>query len=243
MDLFPAIDLCGGKAVRLLHGDYNNMTVYSEAPLSVAQGFREAGAQYLHLVDLEAARDGGTPNEATVRNICANSALKVEVGGGVRDMHTAERYLSLGAMRVIIGTAAITDPDFLKQAVREFGDRIAVAVDIRNGFVATHGWMQTSEETCFDFCRKLQNEGVRTVICTDISKDGALKGLDTNLYHRLASDFTMNIVASGGVSKLSDLRELSETGVCAAILGKALYIGDIDLKEAIAVLDKEQKVC
>ena len=238
MELFPAIDLCSGKAVRLLHGDYDHMTVYSDVPLVIARGFYEAGARYLHLVDLDAARDGGTPNEKIIKGICANSALSVEIGGGVRDMHTAEKYLSFGAMRVIIGTAAVTDPSFLKHAVREFGDRIAVAVDIRGDFVATHGWMQTSKETCFDFCHMLQNEGIRTVICTDISKDGALSGVNTELYKKLASDFTMDIVASGGVSRLDDLLALSGTGVSAAILGKALYTGNIDLKQAIAQFDK-----
>lgn len=238
MELFPAIDLCGGKAVRLLHGDYDHMTVYSDTPLAIVQGFYEAGARYLHLIDLDAARDGGTPNEKTIKDICANSELNVEIGGGVRDMHTAEKYLSFGAMRVIIGTAAVTDPPFLKQAVREFGDRIAVAADVRGGFVATHGWIQTSNESCFDFCRRLQNEGVRTVICTDISKDGALSGVNTDLYKKLAAAFTMDIVASGGVSSLDDLLALSETGVSAAILGKALYTGNIDLKQAIAQLDK-----
>ena len=165
MELYPAIDLYEGKAVRLLHGNYNEMTVYSDDPVAVAEGFRAAGARYLHLVDLEAARDGGTPNIATVKEICAKSGLIVEIGGGVRNMHTAEAYLRMGAARVIIGTAAVTDPDFLREALREFDDRIAIAVDIKGGFVATHGWVQTSEETCFDFCRKLENKGVSIVSC------------------------------------------------------------------------------
>jgi phosphoribosylformimino-5-aminoimidazole carboxamide ribotide isomerase len=241
LELYPAIDLYGGKAVRLLHGNYEEMTIYSDDPAAVAEEFRQAGARYLHLVDLEAARDGGTPNLATIQEICAKSALNVEIGGGVRNMHTAEAYLELGAKRVIIGTAAVTDPDFLREALREFGDKIAIAVDIKGGFVATHGWVQTSEETCFDFCRKLENKGVKTVICTDISKDGALTGVNTALYAKLADHFSMDIVASGGVHTMDDLTALAGTGVSAAILGRALYTGSIDLKEAIELIDKVSK--
>lgn len=238
MELYPAIDLYEGKAVRLLHGNYNEMTVYSDNPLAVAEGFHAAGARYLHLVDLEAARDGGTPNIATVKEICAKSGLIVEIGGGVRNMHTAETYLHMGAARVIIGTAAVTDPDFLREAIREFDDRIAIAVDIKGGFVATHGWVQTSEETCFDFCRKLENKGVKTVICTDISKDGALTGVNTQLYTKLADLFEMDIIASGGVHTMDDLVALAHTGVSGTVLGRALYTGSIDLKTAIAEIDK-----
>ena len=238
MELYPAIDLYEGKAVLLLHGNYNEMTVYSDDPLAVAEGFRAAGARYLHLVDLEAARDGGTPNIATVKEICAKSGLIVEIGGGVRNMHTAETYLHMGAARVIIGTAAVTDPDFLREALREFDDRIAIAVDIKGGFVATHGWVQTSEETCFDFCRKLENKGVKTVICTDISKDGALTGVNTQLYTKLADLFEMDIIASGGVHTMDDLVALAHTGVSGTVLGRALYTGSIDLKTAIAEIDK-----
>lgn len=238
MELYPAIDLYEGKAVRLLHGNYNEMTVYSDDPVAVAEGFRAAGARYLHLVDLEAARDGGTPNIATVKEICAKSGLIVEIGGGVRNMHTAETYLRMGAARVIIGTAAVTDPDFLREAIREFDDRIAIAVDIKGGFVATHGWVQTSEETCFDFCRKLENKGVKTVICTDISKDGALTGVNTQLYTKLADLFEMDIIASGGVHTMDDLVALAHTGVSGTVLGRALYTGSIDLKTAIAEIDK-----
>ena len=241
MELYPAIDLYGGKAVRLLHGNYDEMTVYSDDPLAVAESFRRAGARYLHLVDLEAARDGGTPNIATIKDICAKSGLIVEVGGGVRNMHTADTYLSLGAQRVIIGTAAVTDPDFLREAIRKFDDKIAVAVDVKGGFVATHGWVRTSEETCFDFCRKLENKGIKTVICTDISKDGALTGINTELYTKLAGLFKkMDVIASGGVHTIDDLAALAETGVSGAVLGRALYTGSIDLKAAIERMDRNR---
>jgi len=238
MDLYPAIDLCGGKVVRLLRGDYNKMTVYSDAPLEVAQAFKRAGADFLHLVDLDGAKAGSVLNFEIIGKIVSSSGLKVEVGGGIRNISTVERYLNLGVMRVIIGTAAVTDPDFLKEAVRRYGDKIAVAVDIKDGFVATHGWTQTSEESCFDFCQKLQDIGVKTVICTDISKDGAMLGVNEELYEKLTRGFSMDFIASGGVSSMYDLIKLSETGVNGAILGKSIYSGSIDLENAIVMMKK-----
>jgi len=238
MDLYPAIDLCGGKVVRLLRGDYNKMTVYSDAPLEVAQAFKRAGADFLHLVDLDGAKAGSVLNFEIIGKIVSSSGLKVEVGGGIRNISTVERYLNLGVMRVIIGTAAVTDPDFLKEAVRRYGDKIAVAVDIKDGFVVTHGWTQTSEESCFDFCQKLQDIGVKTVICTDISKDGAMLGVNEELYEKLTRGFSMDFIASGGVSSMYDLIKLSETGVNGAILGKSIYSGSIDLENAIVMMKK-----
>jgi len=238
MDLYPAIDLSGGKVVRLLRGDYNKMTVYSDAPLEVAQAFKRAGADFLHLVDLDGAKAGSVLNFEIIGKIVSSSGLKVEVGGGIRNISTVERYLNLGVMRVIIGTAAVTDPDFLKEAVRRYGDKIAVAVDIKDGFVVTHGWTQTSEESCFDFCQKLQDIGVKTVICTDISKDGAMLGVNEELYEKLTRGFSMDFIASGGVSSMYDLIKLSETGVNGAILGKSIYSGSIDLENAIVMMKK-----
>lgn len=238
MDLFPAIDLRGGKAVRLLRGDYDKMTVYSDSPLEVACDFKRAGADYLHVVDLDGAKDGNTPNYEVIGKIVTESGLKVEVGGGIRSIAIAEQYLNLGVMRVIIGTAAVTDPDFLLDAVNRFGDKIAVGVDIKDGFVATHGWTQTSAESCDDFCQKLQDIGVKTVICTDISKDGAMQGVNEELYEKLTQRFSMNIIASGGVSVMDDLIKLSKIGVHGAILGKSIYTGSIDLAEAVALIKK-----
>jgi len=238
MELYPAIDLRGEKAVRLLRGDYDNMTVYSDSPLEVACGFKKAGAAFLHLVDLDGAKDGDTPNFEVIGKIVRESGLMVEVGGGIRSMQTIERYLTLGVMRVILGTSAVTDPDFLKSAVERFGKKLAVAVDIKDGFVATHGWTQTSELTCLDFCERLQQIGVRTVICTDISKDGAMQGVNAELYGSLVKSFSMNIIASGGVSSINDLTTLSKTGVCGAILGISLYTGSIDLANAIMLIKK-----
>lgn len=238
MDLYPAIDLRGGRAVRLLRGDYEKMTVYSDAPLDVARSFKTAGAKYLHLVDLDGAKDGDTANFAIIQRIVEDSGLLVEVGGGIRSIETVERYLELGVMRVIIGTAAVTDPELLLEAVRRFDEKVAVAVDIKDGFVATHGWTQTSTEDCFDFCKRMQDMGVKTVICTDISKDGAMQGINQELYEELTKRFSLDIIASGGVSAIDDLIKLSDTGVRGAILGKSIYTGSIDLADAIARLNK-----
>ena len=238
MDLYPAIDLCGGKAVRLLRGDYEKMTVYSDEPLDVARSFKTAGAEYLHLVDLDGAKDGSTANFAVIKRIVSDCGLQVEVGGGIRGIKTIESYLELGVMRVIIGTAAVTNPEFLLEAVRRFGEQIAVAADIKDGFVATHGWTQTSSENCFDFCGRMQKAGIKTLICTDISKDGAMQGVNQELYCELVRRFSMNIIASGGVTTVDDLVKLAGTGVHGAILGKSLYTGSIDLAAAIAELKK-----
>jgi phosphoribosylformimino-5-aminoimidazole carboxamide ribotide isomerase len=238
MDLYPAIDLSGGKVVRLLRGDYNKMTVYSDAPLEVAKSFKRVGAQYLHLVDLDGAKAGDLLNFEIISKIVSDSGLKVEAGGGIRDISKVESYLSMGVMRVIIGTAAVTDPDFLRDTVRRFGEKIAVAVDIRDGFVATHGWTQKSGESFLEFCKKIEDIGVKTVICTDISKDGAMLGINEELYEKLSKSFSMDFIASGGISSMYDLLKLSETGVSGAILGKSIYTGTIDLANAIVMMKK-----
>lgn len=237
MKLFPAIDLRGGRAVRLFQGDYDKMTVYSDAPESVALEFKRAGARNLHLVDLDGAKEGDTPNFEVISRIVKESGLFVEVGGGVRSMETVSRYLETGVARVIIGTAAVTEPAFLRDALSKYGERIAVGVDIKGEAVATHGWTQTSGKNCFEFCAELEKLGVKTVICTDISRDGAMRGPNTELYRRLADSFAMEIIASGGVSAARDLASLSETGVAGAILGKALYTGAINLKDAIGMIE------
>lgn len=235
MNLFPAIDLIGGKAVRLVKGDYAKVTVYSDAPEEVAKDFESCGAKYLHVVDLEGARDGSTPNLETIKKIIESTSLFVEVGGGIRSIETVEKYIEAGAKRVIIGTAAVTDPGFLKLAVRKYGDKIAVGVDIKDGMVAIKGWTETSTLSCFDFCEKLAGIGVKTIICTDISKDGLLAGTNLELYRELSEKFSMDITASGGVSSLDDVRRLAEMGMYGAILGKALYTGNIDLRSALKV--------
>ena len=233
MKIFPAIDLLDGKAVRLKKGDYNEVTVYSDCPPKMAESFKAAGAEWIHVVDLDGARDGSTANFATVSEI-AKVGLKVEIGGGIRSLETVEKYIAAGVSRVIIGTAAVSDPEFLKKAIAKYGEKIAVGVDIKDGMVAIKGWKEVSALECFDFCEKLQAQGVSTVICTDISKDGMLGGTNMELYRALSEKFTMDFVASGGVSTVDDIKKLSAMGMYGAIVGKAIYTGNIDLAEAIA---------
>ncbi len=235
MNIFPAIDLYEGKAVRLYKGDYAQMTVYSENPVEIALDFASAGADYMHIVDLAGARDGGTPNLDTVLKLKAASGLFCEVGGGIRSMEVIDRYLSAGIDRVILGTAAVTDEGFVAEAVARYGDRIAVGADVKDGKIAVKGWTETADLSLEDFCRKMQSLGVRTVICTDISRDGAMMGTNRALYRELAGRFSMNFIASGGVSTIDDVKALREMELYGAIIGKAYYTGDIDLKEALEV--------
>ena len=233
MLIFPAIDLYDGKAVRLYKGDYNQMTVYSENPPELAEAFRAAGATHMHLVDLEGAKTGETPNLETIRRIREAVPLFIEVGGGVRSIEIVARYLDAGIDRVILGTAAVTDPTFLRAAVSKYGEKIAVGVDIRDGKVAIRGWTEKSAFDAFDFCRELQRIGVRTIICTDVSKDGAMQGANRALYGELSKELSLDIIASGGVSTLEDIKALRALNLCGAIIGKAYYTGAIDLREAI----------
>ena len=235
MKLFPAIDLYEGKAVRLYKGDYAQMTVYSEDPASVAADFAASGAECIHIVDLEGAKSGTTPNFDTVCKIKATSGLFCEIGGGIRSMDVIDRYLLAGIDRVILGTAAVGNLDFVKHAVDKYGDRIAVGADLKDGYVAVKGWIEKTDLSAEDFFRQMQDVGVKTVICTDISKDGAMMGTNLELYRSLSQKFSMQIVASGGVSSLEDVKKLNEMGLYGAIIGKAYYTGAIDLKEAIEV--------
>lgn len=235
MLIFPAIDLYGGKAVRLYKGDYNNMTVYSDDPLSVALDFARAGATCIHMVDLEGARDGTTPNLSIVREIAEKTPLFTEIGGGIRSMDTVRAYLKAGVDRVILGTAAVTDPAFLKAALAEYGERVAVGVDIKDGKVAIKGWLETADDDALTFCERMQALGVRTIISTDISKDGAMQGANHDLYRMLSERLQLQIVASGGVSSLDDVIRLREQNLYGAIIGKAYYTGAIDLTQAIEV--------
>lgn len=241
MELFPAIDLIDGCAVRLIKGDYAQKTIYSEHPEEVAASFAAAGAKYLHVVDLDGAKDGGTPNLETIRSIVQKSGLLVEVGGGIRSEEAIRTYLDAGVFRVILGTAAVQDPVFLQNMVEKYGEKIAVGVDIRDGMVAIKGWTELSEKSCFAFCEELEKMGVKTIICTDISKDGLLSGTNLELYRQLAKRFAVDIVASGGVTSLEDVQKLQEMGLYGAILGKALYTGKLDLKKAVT-LTKEGRI-
>ena len=235
MLIYPAIDLFDGKAVRLFKGDYAQMTVYNDNPVAVAEDFLRQGASCIHLVDLEGAKSGTTPNLETVCAIKKATGLFCEIGGGIRSMDVIEKYLSAGIDRVILGTAAVTDEAFLKQAVAAYGEKIAVGIDIKDGYVAIKGWTEKSQEKAMDFCEKMRDLGVKTLICTDISKDGAMQGTNHGLYEELSRKLDLQIIASGGVSSLDDVERLAKMDIHGAIIGKAYYTGAIDLKQAIEV--------
>lgn len=239
MYLFPAIDLYEGKAVRLYKGDYNQLTVYNDDPTAVAKDFAAAGAKYIHIVDLEGAKSGTTPNLDTVIRIKQQSGLFCEIGGGVRNMAVVKAYMDAGLDRVILGTAAVENPDFVREAVSQYGERIAVGVDLKDGYVAVKGWTEKSTLDAVTFCRQMQEIGVKTLIVTDISKDGAMQGTNHDLYRDLQTHFpALQLVASGGVSSMEDVTRLADTGLYGAIIGKAYYIGAIDLKKACEVVQK-----
>ena len=235
MKIFPAIDLYDKKAVRLYKGDYAQMTVYSENPIEVARDFEKAGASFIHMVDLEGAKNGTTPNIDVVRDIATNTGLFVEIGGGIRSMETVKKYLDNGVGRVILGTSAVTDEAFLTEAVNTYGEKIAVGADVKDGYIAIKGWVEKSQYSLDGFLSKMEKIGVKTIICTDISKDGAMNGTNLELYKRLNEKYSLDIIASGGVSTIDDISSLKEMNMYGAIIGKAYYAGAISLKEAIEV--------
>ncbi len=235
MIIFPAIDLFQKKAVRLFKGDYENMTVYSENPIEIALDFVSKGATHIHMVDLEGAKDGTTPNIDVVMQVAKETPLFTEIGGGIRSMETVKKYLDAGVDRVILGTAAVNDEAFLKKAVAEYGEKIAVGADVKDGFIAIKGWLEKSQVTLDRFFENMQNLGVKTIICTDISKDGAMRGTNLEMYRELSKKYSVNITASGGVSTLDDVKELRRMELYGAIIGKAYYTGAIDLAEAVEV--------
>jgi phosphoribosylformimino-5-aminoimidazole carboxamide ribotide isomerase len=233
MKIFPAIDIFDGKAVRLFKGDYNQMTIYDNDPVNIVKKIQSAGAKNLHLVDLEGAKSGDTPNMDTIKRIADNCDMFIELGGGIRSIDTVEKYLSIGIDRVILGTAAVTDPEFLQLCIDKYADKIAVGIDIKDGYVAIKGWTENSAYTAEEFFEKMKNMGVQYVICTDISKDGAMNGIDDNMYDDLNKKYGINITASGGVTSIDDIRNLASHNLFAAIIGKAYYTGAIDIAEAV----------
>ena len=233
MILFPAIDIVDGKAVRLFKGDYDQMTVYSDNPVEIAFDFKDCGATAIHIVDLEGAKDGNTPNFDTVIKIKKQAGLFCEIGGGIRSMEVVEKYLDAGIDRVILGTAAVEDEDFLSAAVAKYGEKIAVGADIRDGYIAVKGWLERSQVTADEFFEKMQQIGVKTIICTDISRDGAMKGTNLDLYRTMNRRYQVNITASGGVSSMDDVLALNDMKMYGAIIGKAYYTGAIDLRETV----------
>ena len=235
MIILPAIDLLDRKAVRLLKGDYNQVTVYSNSPLEVAEKFKSLGADYIHMVDLDGAKYGTTPNMDIVAEVAEKTGLFVEIGGGIRSMQTVKDYISAGVSRVILGTAAICDEAFLDEAVAAYGEKIAVGADVKNGNIAVKGWLEESNVTLDEFFEKMQKKGVKNIICTDISRDGAMRGTNLELYRELSEKYSLDITASGGVSSLDDVKALRQMNLYGAIIGKAYYTGAVDLKEAIEV--------
>lgn len=233
MEIFPAIDLRGGRVVRLYQGDYSQETVYDQDPCAVARRFQEAGARFLHVVDLDGAKDGTLANFDTIAAIVRQGGLSIEVGGGIRTEERIRQYLDLGVDRCILGTIAVKDFPFTARMAQLYGAKVAVGVDARDGFVAISGWKELSRERGVDFCRRLRDAGVRRVIYTDISRDGAEQGTNLDLYRELVTIQSLEITASGGVSSLEELRTLQAMGVRAAILGKALYTGRLDLAAVI----------
>ena len=235
MNIFPAIDLYNKKAVRLYKGNYDEMTVYSDNPIEIAYDFEKNGAKFIHMVDLEGAKNGTTPNIEIVKEVATKTSLFVEIGGGIRNLETVEKYLNAGVSRVILGTAAVTDEDFLKEAISKYGDKIAVGADVKDGYIAIKGWIEKSQYSLDEFLSKMQKLGVKAIICTDISKDGAMRGTNLELYKELSEKYSLDIVASGGVSTIDDIKALKKMNLYGAIIGKAYYTGAIDLKEAIEV--------
>lgn len=235
MIIFPAIDMYEGKVVRLLKGNYNKMTVYSENVVEKAVEIESLGAEWLHLVDLEGAKEGTTPNFSYVKEICKKTGLKVEIGGGIRSEETIEQYLLVGVDRIILGTKAATDGEFLREMADKFGDKIAVGIDVKDEKVAIKGWLEVLDKNIFDFVGELREIGVKNIIVTDIAKDGVMSGINASFYERLNAYTDMDITASGGVTRLDDLMELKKAGLYGAILGKAMYTGNIDLREALKV--------
>ena len=235
MIILPAIDLLGRKAVRLLKGDYNQVTVYSDSPLEVAEKFKSLGATHIHMVDLDGAKYGTAPNMDIVAEVAEKTGLFIEIGGGIRSMETVKKYIDAGISRVILGTAAICDEDFLKEAVKAYGEKIAVGADVKDGKIAVKGWLEQSDVTLDEFFLKMQDLGVKNIICTDISRDGAMRGTNLELYRELSAKYSLDITASGGVSSIEDVKRLREMNLYGAIIGQAYYTGAVDLKEAIEV--------
>ncbi len=234
MKIYPAIDIISGEAVRLYKGDYDQKTVYGD-PCEIAQKFKASGAMQMHVVDLEGAKTGGTPNIETIKKIIETTDMFIELGGGIRSMDVIDAYLLAGVSRVILGTAAVNDKALLLEAVAKHGEKIAVGVDILDGMVRINGWLENSGITLDEFLNELQSVGVKTVICTDISKDGAMQGTNRELYKHLSEKYDIDIIASGGVSSIEDIKALKEMGIYGAIVGKAYYTGAINLEEAIEV--------
>ena len=239
MRIFPAIDLRNGKVVRLIQGDYGQMQTYGDSPVDTAKMFEQMGAKHLHIVDLGAAKDGGNENFEVICKIAQNTNLFIETGGGIRSEEKIKKYINSGINRLILGTAAINNFPFLCEMVKKYGDYIAVGVDAKDSMVAVNGWIDVTNVDSFDFCKKLRDNGVSTVIYTDISKDGKLAGTNISAYKKLKKIDNLNVIASGGISSMTDIKALCEFDCYGAIIGKAIYENKINLKEVLAYAGDE----
>ncbi len=239
MRIFPAIDLRGGKVVRLTEGDYGQMKTYGDSPVDTAKMFESMGAKHLHVVDLGAAKDGGDENTEIICEIASKTGLFIETGGGIRSEDKIKKYIDAGIDRLILGTVAINNFDFLCDMVNKYGEHIAVGVDAKDSKVAVNGWLEVTQVDSFEFCKKLRDNGVSTVIYTDISKDGKLSGTNVDAYKKLKKIADLNVIASGGISSMDDIKALYEFDCYGAIIGKAIYENRIDLKEVLAYCGDE----
>lgn len=239
MILFPAIDLKDGKCVRLEQGDFSKQEIYSRSPLEVALAFEKVGSKVLHIVDLDGARTGERRNASIVSEILENTNLDIQLGGGIRSLESITFWLELGISKVILGTIAIENINIVKEAVERYGDRIIVGVDAKDAFVATNGWEKATAQNSFEFCKELENLGVKSVVYTDISKDGMLTGPNLEAYKKLSNETNLQIIASGGVSSINDLISLQKLNLYGAISGKAIYERKFSLEEALKCLQEE----
>lgn len=235
MIIYPAIDVKDGRCVRLVQGKFNDVTVYSDNPVEMAMKFEQLGAQYVHMVDLDGARLGEPQNIAVISEVAVKLGIPVQLGGGIRSIEMMEIILCKGIQRIILGTSAVKDPNLVKRAVQTFGNNLAIGIDARDGMVAIEGWARTSDFTAIGFAKKMQELGAKTIIYTDISRDGMLTGPNLKAMEEMVKAVEVEVIASGGVGKLEDIKNLKEVGVAGAIVGKALYTGDVDLAEAIRV--------
>lgn len=233
MIIFPAIDVLNGKCVRLIQGDYNREKVYSDSPVDMAKQWEEKGAEYIHIVDLNGAKTGESINKEIISEIASTVSIPVQVGGGIRSLGTIKSYIAAGVSRVIIGTAAINDETFLQAAIEQFGDKVAVSVDARNGYVATDGWTDTSDVAALDLVKKLEDLGVKTIVYTDIAKDGMLQGPNLSEQQTINEATKMNVIASGGVTTKEDVENLQALNVYGTIIGKALYDGKLAFESVV----------
>lgn len=235
MIIYPAVDIKDGRCVRLVQGQFNDVTIYSDNPVEMALNFEKMGAQYLHVVDLDGARLGEPRNIAVISEMAVKMGIPLQLGGGIRTIEMIEIILCKGMQRVILGTSAVRDPNLIRKAVGTFGSNLAVAIDARDGMVAIEGWAKTSEFTAIGFAKKMEELGAKTIIYTDISRDGMLSGPNLKAMEEMSKAVNIEVIASGGVRNIEDIKNLRETGMSGVIVGKALYTGDVDLREAIKI--------